>query len=101
MWFTVYVYLRSSRPLPSGESLWMENLYLVSADEASSAKDLAWASAVRDEHRYKNLQGETGEWTADHLGAVHEVIASGVELHSRFLRSSQVEGLGENFDIEG
>ena len=106
MWFGVSLLLcgetagRSERDL-----LWEESIVLVQADSCVEARLSAEGIGKGTEVEYDSASGERIRWTLRNVYRVYEieereVLRTGTEVFSRFLRQSEVQSLMTPFNEE-
>lgn len=103
MWFAVDIlYKGRHSEKPDIPDLWEECIILIEASDPSTAREIARPIAISEEHEYRSAEGDLIRWEFDEILSVHEILSeqlvTGVELFSRFLRTSEVKSLKCPFD---
>lgn len=105
MWFGVSIFMKGHSPArPSSESLWEERVVLIQAISEEEARARAEEIAKESESQYVSGTGELIEWKFATVERAHqiesEILNSGMEVFSRFLRATEAESLLTPFDEE-
>lgn len=103
MWFSVsFLYRSEHTPDDDKEPRWLESIRLIDALSEEDAEAQAKQIARSDEHSYEVDSGVTVTWIFMSIERVFQIdstsLASGTEVFSRFLRSSEAESLLRPFD---
>ncbi len=98
MWFTANLLFEGVHPgQPRSENLWEERIVLFNAPTEDEARHQAESLGKAEEHCYVAATNEPVQWRfrqIERLTAIEsDVLQSGTELCSRFLRASEVQSL--------
>ena len=104
MFYVANALLRSSHspPIPEEKTLWEELFILVEAESEDQALSLAQDIGRRSAVAYKNVAGETVQWSFVEVTKIHllDRLVHGTELFARFLRNTEAMSLRQPFDDE-
>lgn len=103
MWYTASLLFKSTRSKPeNGEPIWEESIRLIEADSGGDARRKATELGRRSEVSYPVEGSDSTKWTFVQVERIceidAEILADGVEVFSRFLRSSEVESILKPID---
>jgi hypothetical protein len=102
MWYAANLMYKSTQsPLESKPTIWEESILIIEAKSEAEARDEAERIGQGGTHSYE-VEGGLATWTfeaVDRVYAIHaDVLQSGCEVFSRFLRESEVKSLRTPFD---
>lgn len=102
MWFSASLLFQSVHRIPSDGSLWEESIRLIKATSLTEAKSIADLLRRSSETEYSVSDIDSVRWTFVRVESVFSIeddlLKSGIELFSRFLRESEVNSLLTPFD---
>lgn len=98
MWYSASIMFVAEHPeRPRPEPLWEEQVILINSSDERTAKAIADGIGRRKEHEYRNAEGALVKWRFHAVESVYpieaEILVSGVELFSRFLRNAEAKNL--------
>lgn len=103
-WYAVSLLFKSSHTQPQDveDALWEESIVLINAVTEREAREIAVKRAHDSEHSYTTQGNDSVSWTFQQVERVFEIdadiLVSGTEVFSRFLRDSEVHSLLTPFD---
>ena len=101
MWYTINILFKGEISAGS-TSLYQESIYLLECITEQEAREKAIEIAHEEEHEYKNEEGHKVKWLFDSVLSIYEInsdiITSGIEIYSRFLRPSEANSLKTPFE---
>lgn len=103
MLFVASIFLKSIHPENTGDEwLWEEQLILVEAEDETDAYKIANEIGKGKEISFHNIKNETVKWIfvkTERVCLIKQTsLRSGMELFSRFLRSSEAESILNPFN---
>jgi hypothetical protein len=98
MWFSVSLLTKGDLPdQPEIDILWEESIVLIEAESEDQARVVAERIAKNAETQYRTASGEHISWKFHTIERIYkiedDVLQTGTELFSRFLRWSEVKSL--------
>lgn len=103
MWYGISLLFKSCHAQPrEDEPLWEELIIVVKAPSRDDAEGLGREFALNQEVQYGVAAGDSVTWVFDSIFDVCEVgddiVDSGTEVFSRFMRESEVRSLQSEFE---